>query len=47
MDIVIEVLTGKKKKKQNSNNSPKNLLELSPNGYRANWRLDFGDENNY
>ena len=43
IDIVIEVLTGKKKKKQ----SPKNLLELSPNGYRANWRLDFGDENNY
>ncbi len=47
ISVVIDILTGKKKKKQNSNNTPKNLLELSPNGYRANWRLYFGDENNY
>ena len=45
---LLKILFGSKnKKKHKSNNSPKNLLELSPNGYRANWRLNFGDENNY
>ncbi len=43
----IKDLFNGKKKQGISNTNPKNILELSPNGYGAIWRFDFEGEDNY